>query len=71
VIVEHGGGGSAAAAPIGRDILLRAQVGDIPPPELYPVSQRRDIEAMHRTLPIFETPPQPSGRTPDRGGQGA
>ena len=72
VIVEHGGGGSVAAAPIGRDILLRAQVGDVPPSELYPVSQRRDIEAMHRSLPIFETPPQPSGRTPGRGGgQGA
>lgn len=72
VIVEHGGGGSVAAAPIGRDILLRAQIGDVPPGALYPVSQRREIEAMHRTLPIFETPPQPSGRTPGRGGgQGA
>ncbi|MEJ6390524.1 penicillin-binding protein 2 [Gymnodinialimonas ulvae] len=71
VIVEHGGGGSVAAAPIGRDILLRAQVGDVPPAELYPVSQRRDIETMHRTLPIFEAPPQPSGRTPGRGGQDA
>ncbi len=71
VIVEHGGGGSVAAAPIGRDILLRAQVGDVPPSDLYPVSQRRGIEEMHRTLPIFEAPPQPSGRTPDRGGQDA
>lgn len=66
VIVEHGGGGSVAAAPIGRDILLRAQVGDIPPSELYPVSQRRDIERMHETLPILETPPVPSGREPRR-----
>ncbi len=62
VLVEHGGGGSTAAAPIGRDILLRAQVGDVPPPELYPVGQRREIEAMHDSLPIFETPPVPSGR---------
>jgi penicillin-binding protein 2 len=63
VIVEHGGGGSAVAAPIARDILLRAQVGDIPPPELYPSSQRRDIEQMHRELPILPSPPVPTGRT--------
>jgi penicillin-binding protein 2 len=62
VVVEHGGGGAAVAAPIARDILLRAQVGDIPPPELYPVSQRRDIEEMHQRLPILEEPPAPSGR---------
>jgi len=62
VVVEHGGGGAAVAAPIARDILLRAQVGDVPPPELYPVSQRRDIEEMHRRLPILAEPPMPSGR---------
>jgi penicillin-binding protein 2 len=62
VVVEHGGGGAAVAAPIARDILLRAQVGDIPSPDLYPVSQRRDIEEMHRRLPILEEPPMPSGR---------
>lgn len=66
VIVEHGGGGSMAAAPIGRDILLRAQVGDVPPPELYPVSQRRSIQQMHRDLPILDEPPVPSGREPRR-----
>ncbi|OAN76227.1 penicillin-binding protein 2 [Jannaschia sp. EhC01] len=66
VIVEHGGGGSVAAAPIGRDVLLRAQVGDVPPPELYPVSQRRDIQRMHESLPILESPPVPSGREPSR-----
>lgn len=63
VIVEHGGGGSAVAAPIARDILLRAQLGTIPPAELYPANQRRDIERMHRDLPILPTPPVPSGRT--------
>ena len=66
VLVEHGGGGSTAAAPIGRDILLRAQVGDVPPPELYPVSQRRAIQQMHRDLPILAEPPVPSGREPRR-----
>jgi penicillin-binding protein 2 len=70
VVVEHGGGGAAVAAPIARDILLRAQVGDIPPPELYPVSQRRDIEEMHRSLPILEAPPAPSGRASGRPGTG-
>ncbi len=63
IIVEHGGGGAAAAAPIGRDVLLRAQLGDIPPPDLYPASQRRDIERLHRDLPILPTPPMPTGRT--------
>ena len=63
VIVEHGGGGSAVAAPIARDILLRAQVGAVPPLDLYPASQRRDIERLHRELPILPTPPVPSGRT--------
>jgi penicillin-binding protein 2 len=66
VLVEHGGGGSVAAAPIGRDVLLRAMVGDVPPPELYPVSDRRSIEEMHRNLPIFPSPPVPTGRTLSR-----
>ncbi|GAB5448028.1 penicillin-binding protein 2 [Gymnodinialimonas sp.] len=66
VIVEHGGGGSVAAAPIGRDVLLRAQLGDVPPPELYPVSQRRDMQRLHESLPILESPPVPSGREPRR-----
>jgi penicillin-binding protein 2 len=63
VIVEHGGGGSAVAAPIARDILLRAQLGDVPPPEMYPVGQRREIERLHRDLPILPEPPVPTGRT--------
>ncbi len=45
LIVEHGGGGSAAAAPIARDILMRALYGDLPPLEAYPAEQRRDIAA--------------------------
>lgn len=36
VIVEHGGGGSTAAAPIGRDLLMRAHYGAVPPLEAYP-----------------------------------
>lgn len=36
VIVEHGGGGSKAAAPIARDIMLRALYGPEPPDRAYP-----------------------------------
>jgi penicillin-binding protein 2 len=57
-IVEHGGGGSAAAAPIGRDILMRALYGDLPPLEAYPPDQREAAEAMMRGLaPLPETEP--------------
>lgn len=44
VVVEHGGGGSKAAAPIARDILLRALYGTEPPLEAYPSVQRKTIE---------------------------
>jgi penicillin-binding protein 2 len=43
-IVEHGGGGSAVAAPIARDILLYALCGGLPPLEAYPADQRGAIE---------------------------
>jgi penicillin-binding protein 2 len=43
-IVEHGGGGSAVAAPIARDILLFALCGGLPPLEAYPAEQREAIE---------------------------
>ena len=56
VVVEHGGGGAAVAAPIARDILLRAQVGQVPPTELYPEGQRRAIEAMHEGMPLLDLP---------------
>ena len=64
VVVEHGGGGAAVAAPIGRDILLRAQTGATPEPQFYPANQRREIEDLHRRLPLLSEPPQPMGRTP-------
>lgn len=52
VVVEHGGGGSTAAAPIARDALLRALTGGIPPLSAYPAAQRNRIDAMHRELPL-------------------
>jgi len=52
VVVEHGGGGSTAAAPIARDVLLRALSDGLPPLEAYPSSQRGRIETMLKELPL-------------------
>lgn len=43
VVVEHGGGGSTAAAPIGRDITLQALYGGTPPLTAYPSNVRGRI----------------------------
>jgi penicillin-binding protein 2 len=43
VIVEHGGGGSLAAAPIGRDITLQALYDGPPPLDVYPSNMRDRI----------------------------
>jgi penicillin-binding protein 2 len=58
VVVEHGGGGSLAAAPIGRDALLRAMSGGIPPLSAYPASQRNRIETQHEEMKL--RPPEPA-----------
>lgn len=50
VIVEHGGGGSRAAAPIARDITLQALYGGPPPLEAYPPKDRPRIEAQQERL---------------------
>jgi penicillin-binding protein 2 len=50
VLVEHGGGGSAAAAPIGRDALLRVMTGGVPPLAAYPENQRARIDTMLQEL---------------------
>lgn len=64
VVVEHGGGGSTAAAPIARDVILRALSGGLPPLEAYPSSQRGRIETMLRELPLRDPvtgkPPVPT-----------
>ncbi|MCI2394233.1 penicillin-binding protein 2 [Aliiroseovarius sediminis] len=59
VVVEHGGGGSTAAAPIARDILLQTIYDGPPPLEAYPSSQRgtirsrqRDVEELLRRPPV-------------------
>ena len=43
VIVEHGGGGSTAAAPIGRDVTLQALYDGPPPLSAYPANVRGRI----------------------------
>ncbi|MGR3724437.1 penicillin-binding protein 2 [Abyssibius alkaniclasticus] len=43
VVVEHGGGGSTVAAPIARDILLRALYGTQPPLSAYPREQHEKL----------------------------
>lgn len=50
VVVEHGGGGSTAAAPIARDITLQALFGDTPPLSAYPAKDRSSIEAQQDRL---------------------
>ena len=52
VVVEHGGGGSAVAAPIARDALLRALYGAVPPLEAYPADQRGRMESLLKRLPL-------------------
>ncbi|MEL7257436.1 MAG: penicillin-binding protein 2 [Pseudomonadota bacterium] len=50
VIVEHGGGGSKAAAPIARDITLQALYGGDPPLEAYPAADRDRIREQQERL---------------------
>ncbi|MEM7709686.1 MAG: penicillin-binding protein 2 [Pseudomonadota bacterium] len=51
VVVEHGGGGSRAAAPVARDIMLYALHGGVPPIEAYPAYQQEEIEAYLSSMP--------------------
>lgn len=50
VVVEHGGGGSTAAAPIARDITLQALYGEDPPLTAYPAKDRGRIETQQERL---------------------
>lgn len=50
VVVEHGGGGSKAAAPIARDITLQALYGEDPPLSAYPSKDRGRIRAQQERL---------------------
>ena len=50
VIVEHGGSGAAAAAPIARDITLQALYKGDPPLEVYPSKDRANIKSQQEIL---------------------
>ncbi|MEL6167543.1 MAG: penicillin-binding protein 2 [Pseudomonadota bacterium] len=63
VVVEHGGGGSRAAAPVARDILLFAQYDGVPPIEAYPASQRERIGAMWEGFNLREPVTPGTGRS--------
>jgi len=63
VVVEHGGGGSKAAAPIGRDITLQALFGGTPPLSVYPAKDRERIEAQQKDL---NQPPAAAAELSDR-----
>ena len=64
VVVEHGGGGSAVAAPIARDILLFALAGGLPPLDAYPPGQRDGVEEIRARMRLMPPPAaQASGRS--------
>ncbi|MFK7752608.1 MAG: penicillin-binding protein 2 [Sedimentitalea sp.] len=50
IVVEHGGGGSTAAAPIARDIMLQALYDGTPPLAAYPTGDRSRIKAQQDRL---------------------
>ena len=52
VVVEHGGGGSAVAAPIARDAILRAMSGGMPALTAYPADQRGRMETLLNALQL-------------------
>lgn len=50
VVVEHGGGGSTAAAPIARDVMLQALYEGTPPLSAYPAAVRGRIADQQRRI---------------------
>ena len=65
LVVEHGGGGSAVAAPLVRDMLLFALHGRLPPLADYPESQRTRIQNQHEAMDLVD-PEVPPTTTSDR-----
>ncbi len=63
VVVEHGGGGSTAAAPIARDVTLQALYGGLPPLSAYPAAQRNRIDSQRRELNLRMSESPQTGRT--------
>ncbi len=65
VIVEHGGGGSTAAAPIARDVMLQALYEGTPPLSAYPSASRGQIADQQRRLAPLLRDIQPGRGTSD------
>lgn len=63
VIVEHGGSGSEIAAPIGRELLMRAYYNQLPPLRAYPPEIRSEIIEMRLNFGIKPEPFRPSEQT--------
>ncbi len=63
VVVEHGGGGSTAAAPIARDVLLAAHYDGVPPLSAYPASQRGTIRTRLENLELRDPQTPSEGRS--------
>ena len=60
VVVEHGGGGSVAAAPIARDIMLQALYDGTPPLSAYPSGDQARIAEQQNRLELREIVAPPS-----------
>ncbi|MDF3608399.1 penicillin-binding protein 2 [Paracoccus sp. DMF-8] len=61
-VVEHGGGGSAVAAPIARDILLFALSGGVPPLSAYPDGERGAAEERFKNMNLAPAVVAQTGR---------
>jgi len=54
VVIEHGGSGSRAAAPIARDIMLQALYDGAPPLSAYPAKDRESIGVQQEELELWD-----------------
>lgn len=66
VLVEHGGGGSTAAAPIARDVMLQALYEGEPPLDAYPTADRGRIKTQQEKLRDVQPIVQIKGKGKDQ-----
>ncbi|WP_411837604.1 penicillin-binding protein 2 [Paracoccus sp. ME4] len=63
LVVEHGGGGSAVAAPVARDIMLFALNKGLPPLDSVPSEQRAAMEERHQAMQLYQPEAPRPGRS--------